>query len=450
MDFLRHLPFISLETKWQTRRPQRTKKEIPGLLSSHKNETCRTSKAPHSQPPREFKTNKQIMTTATTTSMFDQGSAAATPLMKKTAKMRATNSMMAFPDPALVFGPRDRPTEYLADVLSSNMDLLDRVDSIVGMDWTNPTPIGPQTAIQVVDQTNFCWVDWNTDDDSRAAFLHLFTASNTTRNQPHVADHVAQPLSLARCEPKADDLFDWSDSYLTVLRQSLLVPSKQQQTQKQQQQQQQQQRVTKRTSHQKVVDLVVDDEEGVEAYLQDTSDDGHPERPKSGAGSSSAFFTGAAFKPERWQERYDELVQYRSEFGDCLVPHNWNQNTPLAQWVKRQRYQFKLKKANRHTTLTDERMKSLDDIGFVWRTHDACWAEKFSQLEHFVQLHGHCKVPCKDSVYPGLAVWIKCQRHQFQLFSRGNAKSTMTQERVNRLLSMGFSFASTTNKRNML
>jgi hypothetical protein len=373
------------------------------------------------------------------TSKSDHGSAAAIQLMRQAAKMRATNSMMAFADPALMFAPRDLPTEYSMDVLSSNMHLLDRADSIVGMDWTNPTPMGPETAIQVVDQKNLCWVDWNTDDDSRAAFLQLFAAANTTRNQPNVADHGFQPLSLARCERKADDFFDWSDSHLTVLRQSLLVPSKQQQ-----------QRVANAKSHQKVVDLAVDDEEGNEAYLQETSDDGPPEGPGLGAGSSSAFFTGAAFKPERWQERYDELVQYRDEFGDCLVPHNWTQNTPLAQWVKRQRYQFKLKKANRHTTLTDERMKSLDDIGFVWRTHDACWHEKFSQLEHFVQLHGHYKVPSKDSVYPGLAVWIKCQRHQFQLFSRGNAKSTITQERVKRLLSLGFSFDATTNKRNML
>ena len=42
---------------------------------------------------------------------------------------------------------------------------------------------------------------------------------------------------------------------------------------------------------------------------------------------------------KRWKERYNDLVEYKRRFGDCCVPPQWIENGPLAQWVKRQRYQ---------------------------------------------------------------------------------------------------------------
>ena len=37
----------------------------------------------------------------------------------------------------------------------------------------------------------------------------------------------------------------------------------------------------------------------------------------------------------QWDERYQDLVQFRQEYGHSTVPHNYVQNIPLAQWVKR-------------------------------------------------------------------------------------------------------------------
>lgn len=43
------------------------------------------------------------------------------------------------------------------------------------------------------------------------------------------------------------------------------------------------------------------------------------------------------YQAEQWQARFDELISYKEVHGDCLVPHNYAENRPLAQWTKRQR-----------------------------------------------------------------------------------------------------------------
>ena len=145
------------------------------------------------------------------------------------------------------------------------------------------------------------------------------------------------------------------------------------------------------------------------------------------------------YQSEVWGERLQELCDFRAKFGHCLVPHNWSGNTALAQWVKRQRYQHKLKQEGRHSTLSDERLALLEEMGFVWDSHKAAWEERLNELRDFRKTHGHCNVPSTYDKIPPLAVWVKCQRRQYKLFIKGE-KSTMTQERIAQLDSLGFSW----------
>lgn len=122
-----------------------------------------------------------------------------------------------------------------------------------------------------------------------------------------------------------------------------------------------------------------------------------------------------ALKSGQWLERFQELVEYKESFGSCHVPHNWEHNVPLAQWVKRQRYQYTLREDGKHSTLTDERKEALDDIGFVWSSHTAVWLERLEELRQFKQQFGHCNVPKNYPANKALAVWIKSQRRQVSL-----------------------------------
>ena len=171
-----------------------------------------------------------------------------------------------------------------------------------------------------------------------------------------------------------------------------------------------------------------------------------------GVGSSTYSF----FKPEQWEERYQELMEFRNQFGHCLVPHNWEPNRALAQWVKRQRYQYKLKMKNlqqeeqeqqdddgsssttvdlmkwnnnkalgggggggggtmKRSTLTALRQQKLESIGFIWSTHNVLWEEKYVELQQFLKDNGHCNVPSKYPTNPKLSVWVRCQRRQYKL-----------------------------------
>ena len=52
--------------------------------------------------------------------------------------------------------------------------------------------------------------------------------------------------------------------------------------------------------------------------------------------------------------------------GNCLVPIGYKDNVQLSNWVSTQRQEYKLRKDGRSSRLTAEKIKKLEDIGFVW------------------------------------------------------------------------------------
>ncbi len=112
----------------------------------------------------------------------------------------------------------------------------------------------------------------------------------------------------------------------------------------------------------------------------------------------------------RWRERYNDLVAYKNRFGNCCVPSQWSENPPLAQWVKRQRYQLKLQKEGQHSTMSFERKIALDNLGFTWDPHTAFWEERLGELEHFREENGHANIPTKYPQNRQLAIWAKVSR----------------------------------------
>lgn len=112
--------------------------------------------------------------------------------------------------------------------------------------------------------------------------------------------------------------------------------------------------------------------------------------------------------------------------------------TYIIYRVKRQRYQHKLKQEGRHSTLTDERQVILNQIGFIWDSHNSSWLERYKELEEFAKVHGHANVPTNYEHNKQLSVWVKCQRRQYKLHRRGTGKSNMTPERIDKLEKIGF------------
>eukprot|EP00339_Tiarina_fusa_P001835 CAMPEP_0117069468 /NCGR_PEP_ID=MMETSP0472-20121206/48733_1 /TAXON_ID=693140 ORGANISM="Tiarina fusus, Strain LIS" /NCGR_SAMPLE_ID=MMETSP0472 /ASSEMBLY_ACC=CAM_ASM_000603 /LENGTH=307 /DNA_ID=CAMNT_0004792037 /DNA_START=76 /DNA_END=999 /DNA_ORIENTATION=- len=140
-------------------------------------------------------------------------------------------------------------------------------------------------------------------------------------------------------------------------------------------------------------------------------------------------------KPDQWYEKYQELCAFHARYGHCLVPNKTPEGNyqSLSQWVKRQRHQHKLKRLGRHSTLTEDREDALRKLDFVWDSHGATWNERFRELLTFKA----CNVPTDFPENPQLSIWVKCQRRQYKLHLTGK-KSNINASRISKLNEINF------------
>ena len=61
-----------------------------------------------------------------------------------------------------------------------------------------------------------------------------------------------------------------------------------------------------------------------------------------------------------------ELIQYANKVGNCHVPTKYKENTALGRWVSTQRAEYKTFCKGETSSLTDEKIRRLDSIGFAW------------------------------------------------------------------------------------
>lgn len=72
-----------------------------------------------------------------------------------------------------------------------------------------------------------------------------------------------------------------------------------------------------------------------------------------------------------WDEKFQELVEYKREHGDCHVPTKHRNNRPLGRWVSTQRHMYKdylrghKPKSLEHSEIK-RRIAKLEAIGFAW------------------------------------------------------------------------------------
>ena len=71
------------------------------------------------------------------------------------------------------------------------------------------------------------------------------------------------------------------------------------------------------------------------------------------------------YQSDQWTKKFEELCSFVKENGTCQVPHGYANNPSLSRWTKRQRYQYKLKVEGKPSTMTDDRIKALNALGFV-------------------------------------------------------------------------------------
>ena len=139
----------------------------------------------------------------------------------------------------------------------------------------------------------------------------------------------------------------------------------------------------------------------------------------------------------KWLVFYDELRQYREEYGDCIVPRGFTLNPRLASWAAEQRKQYKLRQDCKNSSITPKRIELLNEIGFAWNAQEAAWERHITDLKKFKEEYGDCLVPLNYPKYPKLGLWVKEQRRHYALM-RQSKPSHMTEERARALDAIGF------------
>ena len=127
---------------------------------------------------------------------------------------------------------------------------------------------------------------------------------------------------------------------------------------------------------------------------------------------------------EAWQKGLSNLIEFKNAQGHFRVPDKFQLNGyNLGTWVAFQRQQYK--------NLSPERIKKLDDIGFVWDVEIEAWEEGFIKLQQFKEAEGHCKVPQGYKLDGfNLGGWVNNQR--------AKNKRSMRDEQKQRLDAIGF------------
>jgi len=126
---------------------------------------------------------------------------------------------------------------------------------------------------------------------------------------------------------------------------------------------------------------------------------------------------------DMWAIRFAELVEYKNEYGDCLVPSSWNNNPALGRWVSTQRKEYK------NNRLSNDHFRKLEALGFGWDPNELIWNQMFALLTDFQMANGHCDV--KKSYNKSLGAWVGNQSRAFKT-------GRLNQSRISKLESIGF------------
>lgn len=189
---------------------------------------------------------------------------------------------------------------------------------------------------------------------------------------------------------------------------------------------------------------------------------------------------------KKWNEGFLKLVEFQKKYGHCNVPEGFKDDPKLAVWVFRQRIRRHLLDNDRREKLIDlgfefttkadhlnemlealkefknrtgqcskgftdqklnawglrqrklkhklskDKIKRLEEIGFVWDLRQSEWEKNFLKLQEFKKIHKHCNVPARYLKDRSLAMWVGNQRKN---------KDTIDSERKKMLEELGFEWS---------
>jgi len=157
------------------------------------------------------------------------------------------------------------------------------------------------------------------------------------------------------------------------------------------------------------------------------------------------------FRHYAWNQQYLNLVAFKKQTSPdpdqqhCNVPQDYPANQTLSTWVYKQRTHYGLLQDDKTSSMTIERIRKLEAIGFVWNFRHYAWNQQYLNLVAFKKQTSpdpdqqHCNVPRDYPANQALGNWANTQRTQYRFLQEGK-KSSMTIERIQKLEAIGFAW----------
>jgi hypothetical protein len=142
-----------------------------------------------------------------------------------------------------------------------------------------------------------------------------------------------------------------------------------------------------------------------------------------------------------WEERFNELANYRRIHRHCNVPKKYSENDRLGRWVHTQRLQYRRYLEGNPSHMTLSRIQKLESLAFEWNCNDVAWEDRLSELADYRNLYGHCNVPRNYVENHTLANWVTTQRVNYRWHKDGK-QSPMSPFRIQELECLGLEWDS--------
>jgi len=147
-----------------------------------------------------------------------------------------------------------------------------------------------------------------------------------------------------------------------------------------------------------------------------------------------------------FDERCNQLLQFKEEFGHCNVPMNYPKHPSFGIWYGSIKTAYKKiqdgKKPDR--SLPQDWIDRLNEIGFQFQAvSDVAFEKHCCELIAFKEEFGHCNVPYQYRKDLSFGRWASHMREAYNKIKNGmKADHSLPQERIERLEEIGFQWKS--------
>uniref|UniRef100_A0A7S4J9Z7 Helicase-associated domain-containing protein n=1 Tax=Odontella aurita TaxID=265563 RepID=A0A7S4J9Z7_9STRA len=120
-----------------------------------------------------------------------------------------------------------------------------------------------------------------------------------------------------------------------------------------------------------------------------------------------------------WKEMYSQLQDFKRLHGHLRVPCR-DDTVKLARWISTQRMRYKKRQKGEKSTLSDDEIKELENIGIEWsvplgriagKSNEPQWDAFYAELCKYKTEYGHCRIPfTAQSQHYKLHRWLSKQK----------------------------------------